>query len=105
MALKGAENIRATLFPLFFSVAVPADDPESSIALASGSPSRSMVEALHIADAATVIMNAIKTANNSRLLTTSLLLHLSKGVDQLQCRRAQNCDEQRWEQKTCQGKK
>ena len=65
-ALNGAAKIRATLLPFFFFGASPllsfspASEPESSITLASASPSRSSVAALHIAVAPMVRMKAIR---------------------------------------------
>ena len=75
--------MRTTLLPPFFLVFTvlvtsPATEPESSSTLASGSPSRSRVEALHIAVAAMVSTKAIRMAISLRLLHGPTPLHLAE---------------------------
>src|SRR6266566_1544855 len=94
-ALKGAANALTILFPPFFcSLVLPAVEPESSITFASGSPSRSMVDALHIAVAAIVKVKAISMAIILRLFIGPTPLHLAEGIHQCENRRAENSDEQ-----------
>src|SRR5262249_42066540 len=104
-ALKGAAKIFATLFPLFFSTAGPAADPESSITFASVSPSRSMVDAVHIADTPRIRVKAITKAIIVRLrMALDSFLHFIQNVHQVEGGGAENCDKKRGKQKTCERK-
>src|SRR4029078_6784164 len=98
--LNGAASTLTTLLPFFFGWSTPASDPESSSTIASGSPSRWIVEALHIAVAAIVKTKAIRTAKILRLFIGPLLLHPTENVNEVQGSRAKDCDKKRREQKT-----
>src|SRR5215208_5862879 len=79
---------------------LPASEPESSSTIASGSPSRWIVDALHIAVAAMVSTKAIKTAIILRLLIGPLLLHPTHNVHEVKGRGAKDCNEKRREKET-----
>src|SRR5690348_7553678 len=89
------------LLPPFFGC-TPTSEPESSSTFASGSPSRWIVEALHIAVAATVTTKAIKIAMILRLFIGPTPLHLAHSVNEVKGRRSENRDKERREQKQCQ---
>src|SRR5262249_22250868 len=79
---------------------LPASEPESSSTFASGSPSRSIVEALHIAVAAIVNTNAIRTAMILRLVIGPTPLHRTENVNEVKGRRSKNGDKKCREKKT-----
>src|SRR5215813_3057577 len=99
MALNGAVTMLTTLFPFLPSL-FPTRPPESSITLASVSPLRSVVPALHIAVAAIVTSKARNIAIIVLLdMTFSFRLHLAERIHQIDGGWAKDGDKQRREQK------
>src|SRR5689334_22117375 len=98
-ALNGAAITLTILLPPFFGC-TPTSAPESSSTIASGSPSRWIVAALHIAVAAKVKTKAIKMAMILRLFIGPAPLHIAENVNEVEGSGAKDGDKERREQET-----